>query len=68
MGRSKKPSRKKDIQKARSLLQRYKEHQEKVQSEPNSFTVQHGYKEKENFMNQSKFYHERAGVDSDDVV
>ncbi len=67
MGGSKKPSRKKDLQKARSLLFQYKEHQDKVKSEPNSFAVEHWYREEETFLSQAMFYANRAGVELPDV-
>jgi hypothetical protein len=68
MGGSKKPSRKKDMQKARALLFQYKEHQEKVKNEPKSFALVHWYKEKDNFIIKARFYYKRAGVDvSDDI-
>ncbi|NMC06341.1 MAG: hypothetical protein GYA24_14080 [Candidatus Lokiarchaeota archaeon] len=67
MGRANKPSRKKDLQKARALIMQYKEHQEKVKNEPRSFALSHWFKEKDNFMSQARFYYDRAGVELKDV-
>ncbi|HMF32217.1 MAG TPA: hypothetical protein VKK79_12420 [Candidatus Lokiarchaeia archaeon] len=68
MARNKKPSRKDDMKKARSLLARYKEHQQKLAEEPNSLSKPHWQKEKRNFYAKVLFYFTRSGEDLNDLI
>lgn len=68
MGRSKKPSRKNDVQKAKANLQRYREHQVKVNANPDSMAIEHWKHEKQNFKSRMDFYLARARVNFNDVV
>ncbi len=62
MGKKKKPSRKNDLKKARSLHKQYLEHQEKIRDFPDSFSVPHWRRETNNFLSRIKFYLFRAKV------
>ena len=68
MGKSKKPSRKDDFAKAEAYLDRYREHQVKVNSEPTSLAMAHWRREKEHFKARAAFYLGRAGVYIDDIA
>ncbi len=68
MGRSKKPSRKADVQKALANLEQYRNHQIKVNTNPGSMAIEHWKREKQNFKSRMEFYLARARVNLDDVV
>jgi len=68
MPKKKKPSRKDDMKKARSLLARYKEHQQKLKEAPDSMAKEHWHHEKRIFYARVVFYYTRAGVDLNGVV
>ncbi len=56
------------MKKARSLLERYKEHQEKLRENPDSLARAHWHKEKQNFYGRIVFYYTRAGIDMNGVI
>jgi hypothetical protein len=62
MGKNKKPSRKDDLKKARSLHKQYLEHQEKIRDSPDSLSIPHWRTEKKTFLSRIKFYFSRAKV------
>ena len=68
MGKPRKPSRKEDLTKARSLHQRYLDHQEKIRNSPNSFSVSHWRKEKKQFLSRIQFYFSRAKVKTNGII
>jgi hypothetical protein len=68
MGKSKKPSRKDDIEKAKALYRQYKNHQEKLRDNPESLAIAHWHGEKRNFYNKMTFYFNRARVNPKDVI
>jgi hypothetical protein len=68
MGKSKKPSRKDDVKKARSYHMQYVAHQEKLRHDPGSIAAEHWRKEKKNFLSRVNYYYSRAGVKNDDIL
>jgi len=68
IGKSKKPSRKDDIDKAKACYRQYKIHQEKLRENPASLATAHWHGEKVNFYNRMNFYFNRARVNPTDVI
>ncbi|HME51319.1 MAG TPA: hypothetical protein VKM55_03820 [Candidatus Lokiarchaeia archaeon] len=68
MGKSKKPSRREDMKKAESYLDRYREHQVKLHENPGSFTTEHWKQEKQNFKTRMAFHMARAGANQQFIV
>nr|MDO8084376.1 hypothetical protein [Candidatus Sigynarchaeum springense] len=68
MGQNKKPKRKDDVKKAKAYYARYLEHQEKVQVNPTSLSIDHWMKEKGSFVDNMNFHINRAGFEKDDIV
>ena len=64
----KRPSRKKEMQKAYANQKQYDAHQEKLQQEQSSLALSHWKKEKENFVSRINFYLARAKVSKDDFI
>lgn len=63
MVKKKKKSRKKLIQLALSQQRQYNIHQEKLKNNPESLSVSHWKREKENFLSRINYYLNKAGVD-----
>ncbi|MHA1106432.1 MAG: hypothetical protein ACTSPN_12060 [Promethearchaeota archaeon] len=64
MGKNKKKSRKNLLQHALSYQRQYNIHQEKIKSNPQSLSVSHWKKEKENFLSRINYYLLKAKVDT----
>ena len=63
MGKKKKKSRKKLLQLALGYQRQYNNHQEKIKNNPQSLSVSHWKKEKENFLSRINYYLIKARVD-----
>ena len=63
MGKKKKKSRKKLLQLALSNQRQYNIHQEKIKNNPQSLSVTHWKKEKENFLSRINYYLIKARVE-----
>ncbi len=64
MGKKKKKSRKKLLQHAISYQHQYNIQQEKIKNNPQSLSVSHWKKEKENFLSHMNYYLLKAKVDT----
>jgi len=63
MGKKKKKSRKKLLQLGLGYQRQYNNHQEKIKNNPQSLSVSHWKKEKENFLSRINYYLIKARVD-----
>jgi hypothetical protein len=68
MGKKNKQNRKSLVKKAISYQDQYNIHQEKIKTDPKSFSLDHWKREKENFLTRINYYISKARVEKDDII